>query len=247
MSAFPLEREIEYPTTDGHLMAESIEHQQVMIDLILGFRQRYAARSDVWVAGNFILCYEKGNPRAFVAPDVMLAIGVRKRRRENYLLWEEGKPPDLLVEVTSKSTRREDEVKKKALYERIGVEEYLLFDPKDEYLKPRLQGFRLARGLFRPIRLERDGALLSRTTGLTFLPEGERLRLLDTASGEPMPWSEELGAARQDAEAGRRAAEAARQAAEARAAEEAAARRAAEERVRILEEELNHLRKGGNG
>src|SRR5262245_2378818 len=115
MSAIPLEREIEYPTTDGHLMAESIENQQVMIDLILGLRHHYVERSHVWVACNFILCYEKGNPRAFVAPDVMLAIGVRKRTRYNYLLWEEGKPPSLLVEVTSKSTRREDEVKKKAL------------------------------------------------------------------------------------------------------------------------------------
>jgi len=170
----------------------------------------------------------------------MLAIGVRKRTRYNYLLWEEGKPPSLLVEVTSKSTRREDEVKKKALYERIGVEEYVLFDPKDEYLKPRLQGFRLVRGLFRPIRLERDGALLSRTTGLTFRPEGERLRLVDIASGEPMLWSDELDAARQ-------AAEAARQAAEARLAEEAAARRAAEERLRVLEEELSRLRKDRNG
>jgi len=246
MSAIPLEREIEYPTTDGHLMAESIEHQQVMIDLILGLRQLYAARSDVWVAGNFILCYEQGNPRAFVAPDVMLAIGVRKRTRYNYLLWEE-KPPSLLVEVTSKSTRREDEVKKKALYERIGVEEYLLFDPKDEYLKPRLQGFRLTSGLFRPIRLERDGALLSRTTGLTFRPEGERLRMLDTSSGEPMRWSDELDAARQDAEDARRAAEDARRAAEARLAEETAGRQAAEERLRILEAELSRLRKGRNG
>jgi Uma2 family endonuclease len=246
MSAIPLEREIEYPTTDGHLMAESIEHQQVMIDLIQGLRQRYADRSDVWVAGNFILCYEQGNPRAYVAPDVMLAIGVRKRTRYNYLLWEE-KPPDLLVEVTSKSTRREDEVKKKALYERIGVEEYVLFDPKNEYLKPRLQGFRLVRGLFQPIRLERDGALRSRTTDLTLRPEGERLRLLDTASGEPILWSDELDTARQDAETARRAAEDGRRAAEARAAEEATARRAAEERLRVLEEELRRLRKDRNG
>ena len=221
MSAFPLEQEIEYPTSDGHLMAETLEHQQVMIDLILGLRQRYAERTDVWVAGNFFLCYEKGNPNAHVSPDVMLAKGVRKKARLNYLLWEE-KTPSLLVEVTSRSTRREDEVKKKALYERIGVEEYVLFDPLGEYLRPRLQGFRLEGGRYRPIPPQMDGALPSRTTGLTLRPESERLRLVETDTGEPLLWNEEITAARQ--------------AAEVRC-------EVAEERVRALEEELSRLRK----
>ncbi len=190
MSAFPLEQEIEYPTSDGHLMAETVEHQTVMVDLIQGLLHRYVERSDVWVAGNFFLCYERGNPNAHVAPDVMLAIGVEKRKRFNYLLWEE-KPPSLVVEVTSKSTRREDQGKKKALYERIGVEEYLLFDPFGEYLRPQLQGYRLRSGLYQPIPRETDGTLPSRTTGLTFRPEGQRLRLVNTATGEPLRWNEE--------------------------------------------------------
>ena len=221
MSALPLEQEIEYPTSDGHLIAETIEHQQVMIDLILGLRQRYADRTDVWVAGNFALCYERGNPRAHVAPDVMLAKGVEKRSRVNYLLWEE-KPLSLAVEVTSRTTRREDEGKKKALYERLGVEEYVLFDPFGEYLRPRLQGFRLTRSRYQPIPLEKDGSLSSQTTGLTFRPEGERLRLVDTATGEPLLWDDELRAAHD---------------------REVAARRAAEDRIRTLEAELSRLRK----
>jgi Uma2 family endonuclease len=228
MSAFPLEQEIEYPTSAGQLMAETLEHQQVMIDLILGLRQRYAERTDVWVAGNFVLCYERGNPRAHVAPDVMLAKGVAQRARLNYLLWEE-RPLSLVVEVTSRTTRREDEGKKKALYERIGVEEYVLFDPFGEYLRPRLQGYRLERGRYRPIPLQEDGSLLSRATGMTFRPEGERLRLVDTATGEPQPWDEEL-----------RGQIGALEAAHDR---ETAARKAAEDRVRTLEAELSRLRK----
>ena len=268
MSAFPLEQEIEYPTSDGHLMAETLEHQTVMIDLILGLRQRYPERTDVWVAGNFVLCYERGNPRAHVAPDVMLAKGVKKRMRLNYLLWEE-KPLSLVVEITSRTTRREDEGKKKTLYERIGVEEYVLFDPLGEYLRPRLQGYRLAGGRYQPIRLEKDGTLRSRTTGLTLRPEGQRLRLVETVTGEPLLLSDELHtsyaretaarqaaeaarqaaeAARQAAEAARQAAEAARQAAENQAAEEAASRQAAETRAaeeaaarQIAEERLRAL------
>ncbi|HEX9944295.1 MAG TPA: Uma2 family endonuclease [Thermoanaerobaculia bacterium] len=257
MSAIPLEQEIEYPTSDGQPMAETPEHQQVMIDLILGLRRRYAEVPDVWVGGNFFLCYEEGNPNAHVSPDVMMVRGVpKKKKRPNYLLWQE-KPPTLVVEVTSKSTRREDQGKKKDLYERIGVEEYVLFDVFGEYLRPRLQAYCREAGRYRSIPLEEDGSLLSRTTGLRLKPEGERLRLVDAVTGEPLLWPEEVEAAHVIAEmraaeeaAARRAAEAraaeeaaARRAAEARVAEEEAARQAAEARLRALEEELNRFRK----
>jgi Uma2 family endonuclease len=208
MNAIPLEREIEYPTSDGQPMAETFEYQQVMIDLIEGLRQRYAGVPGAWVAGNFFLCYERGNPRAHVAPDVMVAKGLQPReRRPNYLLWEE-KPPSLIVEVTSRSTQREDLGKKKSLYERFGTEEYVLFDPLDEYLRPRLQGYRLDRGHFQPIPLEADGSLRSRTTGLTFRPEGQRMRLVDILTGKPILWHEESLAALQDAQERLRALEA---------------------------------------
>jgi Uma2 family endonuclease len=229
MNAIPLEREIEYPTSDGQPMAETLEHQQVMIDLIEGLRSRYAGVPGAWVAGNFFFCYEKGNPHAHVAPDVMVAKGLApKELRLNYLLWEE-KPPSLMIEVTSRSTRREDTGKKKSLYERIGTEEYVLFDPFGEYLRPRLQGYRLERGKFQPIPLEADGTLRSGTTGLTFRPEGKRLRLVDTVTGRPILWHEELEAAFVQETAARQA--------------EAAAHRAAKERIRALEAELSRLRR----
>jgi Uma2 family endonuclease len=91
--------------------------------------------------------------------------------RPNYLLWEET-PPSLVVEVTSRKTRREDQGPKKSLYERIGIEEYVLFDPYGDYLRPRLQGHRLVEERYQPIPLAEDGTLLSRTTGLIFRPEG---------------------------------------------------------------------------
>ena len=109
MGALPLEQEIEYPTSDGQPMAETLEHQTVMIDLILGLRNRYAAAPDVLVGGNFFLCYERGNPRACVAPDVLLAKGVGKWDRPNYLLWKE-RAPSLIVEVTSRKTQRETSI-----------------------------------------------------------------------------------------------------------------------------------------
>lgn len=235
MSAIPLEQEMEYPTSDGQPMAETTLHRKVMADLIEALDRRYAAVSDVWVGGNLFLCYRKGDPSAALAPDVLLAKGVTKWDRPNYLLWEET-PPSLIVEVTSRKTRREDRGKKKDVYERIGVEEYVLFDPYGDWLQPRLQGFRLEGGRFQPIAPAEDGSLASRATGLILRPEGERLRLFDPAAGKPLPWTDELEGARAEAEAARARAEAAQARAETALAEERAARRKLEERLREMEQ-----------
>jgi Uma2 family endonuclease len=220
MSAMPLAQEIEYPTSDGQPMAETTLHREIMADTIAALERRYADTPDVWVGGNLFLCYEKGNPSAALAPDVLLAKGVSKWKRPNYLLWQEV-PPALIVEITSRSTRREDLGKKKRVYESIGIEEYFLFDPYGEYLDPQLQGYRLAGTRYQPIRAARDGSVVSPATGLTLQTEGNRLRLVDTAIGEPLPWIDELGERLDQAER-------ARVEAEARAA-------ALEERLRALE------------
>jgi Uma2 family endonuclease len=242
MGALPLEQEIEYPTSDGQPMAETTLHRKVMNDLIECLERRYVDVPDVWVGGNLFLCYERGNPAAIVAPDVLLAKGIAKWDRPNYLLWEET-IPSLVVEVTSRKTRHEDQGKKKLLYERLGIEEYFLFDPYGEYLRPRLQGYRFVRERYQAFPLEEDGSLLSQATSLRFTPEGERVRLVDAATGEPLLWSEEVEAALRKEAAARRKEAAARQVAEAKAAEEAAARREAEDKLRALEQELERLRK----
>ena len=61
-----------------------------------------------------------------------------------YKTWIEGKSPDVVIETTSKKTRRKDTVDKPALYAQLGVKEYFLFDPTQDYLEPSLQGHRLA-------------------------------------------------------------------------------------------------------
>jgi Uma2 family endonuclease len=242
MSALSLKHKIEYPTSDGQPMAETTLHRQVMFDLIAGLERRYAEVPDVWVGGNLFLCYEKDNPSAALAPDVLLARGVAKWARPNYLLWDEV-PPSLVVEVTSRRTRHEDLGKKKGLYERIGVTEYVLFDPYAEYLRPPLQGYRLDGGQYRPIPVGVDGSLESRTTGLKLQPEGERLRLVDLATGERLLWPDELASAHAAAEARAAGESQARQQAEVRATAAEARAAAAEARARAFEKELLRLRR----
>jgi Uma2 family endonuclease len=203
MAAIPLQRDIHYPESDGEPMAETEIHLDVTIDLIQGLRRRYRDVPDVYVVGNMFLYYVKGDPRAVVSPDVFLVRGVPKTpRRRVYKLWEEGEAPSLVIEVTSDSTSDEDTGKKKAIYERLGVEEYFLFDPLGDYLKPPLQGYRLVGGRYQRIPAEADGSLRSLTTGLILRPEADsRLRMVDVETGEPILSDSEIADRLEAAEA----------------------------------------------
>ncbi|MES1244542.1 MAG: Uma2 family endonuclease [Acidobacteriota bacterium] len=232
MAAMPLrDEEIEYPTSDGRPMAETNLHRKVMADLIAALERHFLDDALAWAGGNFLLYFEKGNPRASVSPDVVLVRGVEKWNRPLYKLWEEGRMPDFVIEVTSSSTRREDMATKKGLYERLGVSEYFLFDPTGDYLKPRLEGYRLEQGRYLRLAQEPDGSLPSRVTDLRLRPEGENLRLIDARTGKKLLWIAERDAAIDAAE--RRA-----DAAERRAAEEAVERRRLEGELARLRSEV---------
>ncbi len=84
---------------------------------------------------------------------------------------------------TSKSTKQEDIKKKFAIYRHIlKVSGYFLFDPTEDYLDPPLQGFRLARGKYVPIK-PLAGRLPSQVLGLHLERDGQKLRLFDPATG----------------------------------------------------------------
>src|SRR5262245_34469911 len=135
-------RKFDYPTSDGKPMAETEIHRDDMMDLIQTLQDYFAEERMVCVSGNMLMFYEEGNRRKHFAPDVFVVRGIPKKQRDNYLIWEEGKAPDLVIEITSKSTKREDQQEKWELYRDVlRVTEYFLFDPFEEYLKPSLQGF----------------------------------------------------------------------------------------------------------
>lgn len=78
--------------------------------------------------------------RPAIVPDMLLSLDVEipegfwSREVQSYFLWEFGKPPDVVVEVVSKTVRNED-TQKKAIYARMRVGYYVIFDPND-YLMP---------------------------------------------------------------------------------------------------------------
>jgi len=205
-TAIPLvEDKIFYPESDGEPMAESKLHLQEMTYLLEALEERFLDEPGVFVGGNLLFYFERGARNAVVAPDAFVVKDLPdgKALRTKYLLWEERQLPCFVAEVTSESTRKNDERDgaKWTLYERLGIDEYFLFDPEGDYLDPRLQGYRLAGGRYRPVAPELDGALLSTTTGVVFRAEGLRLRLTDAASGTAYLRKEEETRARRQAEA----------------------------------------------
>ena len=240
---------VDYPSSDGKPMAESDSQLLPLLYAVYGLRHHFRNDPDVYVSGNLLLYYQEGK-RSAVAPDVFVVFGVPDKVRSSYFLWEEAKGPDFVLEITSRSTWREDQTRKRELYHRLGVREYWQYDPTRDYLEPPLQGLELMGGAYRrlPERELADGtlALWSEVLGLELrlqvqLAERE-LRFHDPQTGKDLLDYTETDDRRREAEDGRQQAEvraeheaAARRAAETRVREEEAARRAAETRVRAEE------------
>ena len=220
---------IYYPDSDGLPMADSDTQRKTILNLIHSLETRYAEEPDVYVSGNLLIYYVEGDPNTSIDPDAFVVPGVGKRDRDNYLLWEEGLVPVIAFETVSETNWPRVLQEKKDVYERLEIEEYVVFDPEGEFMTPRFQGFRLLDGCYQPIPLEHDGSLMSRTTGLKIQPEGTNLRLIDArTTGQRYLWTEEEREARIKAEA--------------LVAQEVAARLAAEARARAAEEEFARLR-----
>ena len=232
---------VDYPSSDGKPMAESDSQRKPLTYAVDRLEIYFRNDPDVYVSGNILLYYEEDEERIAVAPDVLVAFGVPDRERSSYFLWEERKAPDFVLEITSRSTWREDQTKKRDLYHRLGVREYWQYDPTRDYLEPPLQGLELVGGAYRrlPDRELADGtlALWSDVLGLELRLElaERRLRFHDPKTGKDLPDFEETDDQRQEAEDGREQEAAARQAAEARAQQEAAARRREEAARRVAE------------
>ena len=237
---------IEYPSGDGKPMAENDAQLAAILYGIGALRVYFESREDVYVSGDLLMYYEEGDPRVSVATDVFVVFGVEDRMRKRYLVWEEGKGPDFVLEVASKSTWREDLGPKREVYARLGVKEYWQYDPTGEYFTPVLQGLRLAGNVcVRQLAVASpDGALTltSETLGLELRVQGGEMRFRDPATGRMLPSHGEADAARRKEAAARRDAESRAEATAARAEWEAAARRAAEARVAELEALLGKRR-----
>jgi Uma2 family endonuclease len=234
--------EIYYPESDGQPMAETDIHRDLMAELIAELDDYFQDEPNVYVSGNLLLYYEKGNPKKNVAPDVFVVKGISKEQRRIYKLWEEGKAPDLVIELSSRKTWGDDLQKKWRLYARLGVQEYYLFDPEYDYLEPPFRAYWLEDGEYEEVEVQ-EGRVKSQALGLEIVDTGSTLRFFDPSTDAFLPTRDEIRRAHEQAEI--RAAEAESRAAEAEshAASEVRARQRVESELARLQTELARLRK----
>ena len=212
------------------------------------------------VAGDrYMVVRPTGNLSGSRNPDLLVAFGVDPaayKATNGYIISEQGKPPDFVLEVASRSTGRIDVTDKRRDYAALNIPEYWRFDETGEYHGARLAGDRLAEGAYVAIEIAElpDGGLQGYSAALDLHLRWEEGQLLfyDPATGRRIATFEDERARAEDeraraederarAEDERARAEDERARAEderARADAEREARLAAEARVRELEELL---------
>ena len=186
-------------------------------------------------------------------PDLLVAFDVDPalyRASNGYIISEQGKPPDFVLEVASESTGSTDTGAKRDDYAKLGIPEYWRFDATGQYHGARLAGDRLVNGVYVPIQIDQlpDNVLQGHSPALNLLLRWESgvLGLYDPATEEHIATFESERtradreqAGRMQADAARMLERAAREQAEARAGDERAAR--LQERAARLQERAARL------
>lgn len=115
---------------------ETNRHRIAMNALIRSLNQAYCARSDFFAGGNMFIYYSstQAKNRDFRGPDFFVVLNIDgSYSREGWVVWEEeGRYPDVIVELMSDSTATVDITTKKDLYERtFKTPDYFVYHPFD--------------------------------------------------------------------------------------------------------------------
>ena len=168
-------------------------------------------------------------------PDLLIAFNVSPedyRKSNGYIVSEQSKPPDFVMEVASATTAETDTGEKRDYYASMGIPEYWRFDETGQHHGQRLAGDRLVGDSYVPIDIEEAEAGVlegySHVLNLRIRWVRGQLLWIDPATGAPVPRHHQTKAERD-------------RAFEERDRERARAEQA-EERARELEEELRRIR-----
>lgn len=159
-----LPTEDDLPYSDGIPM-ESQRHVLQMTLLIQTLTYHWRERQDFFAGGNMFVYFSQDRVRSadFRGLDVFVALDVPRRERKSWVVWQEGKGPDVVIELLSESTAELDRTEKKRVYQdELRVPEYFWFDPETG----ELAGFALREGLYEALAPDAQGRLASRRLGL---------------------------------------------------------------------------------
>ncbi len=186
------------------------------------------------MTSDLLLYYQRYDTSKSLAPDVMVVLGTSRHERLSYRVWEEGRPPDVVVEVSSRTSVQRDR------------EEKLLYVPDygETARGGRMWAFRRwGEGL---VEVEADPESVvggepehaSELLGVGFRAEGNRVRVRDLETGLDLEWFEEVEEGRKADARARRIAEQEREQAEREREQERQARQLVEEHLARLQARL---------
>jgi Uma2 family endonuclease len=175
--------------SDEPEMESSLHYMQLLI-LVTSLEWLWRDQNDFFIGANLTIYFSRQQlkNREFRGPDFFLVKNTEKIPRTSWVVWEEdGRYPDLIIELLSNSTAKIDRNLKKALYEtRFRTPEYFWFSP--ETLE--FTGLRLVGNQYQEIVPNKQGLLWSEVLDLYLGVANSQLRYF-TATGELVPTPEE--------------------------------------------------------
>ncbi|MBN3873742.1 Uma2 family endonuclease [Nostoc sp. JL33] len=193
---------------------ESELHLEQIILLLKCLKWLWRDRNDFYVAGNLTIYYSPRQLKSehFRGPDFFVVLGTERKTRKSWVVWEEdGKYPNVILEILSQSTAKTDkDLKKKIYQDTFRTHDYFWFDPYTE----EFAGFHLVDGEYQPLQASEQGHLWSHQLGL-YLGIYQGLLRFFTRDGQLVPTPEETAEqAQETAEEAQQKAEQAQQKAE---------------------------------
>ena len=214
-----------YPEEDGKPMAASDLHRRQLMWTLQALEAHFSQSPTVYVSGDILMYYVEGSPNKSVSPDVLVSFGIGMKARRTYLVWEEGKVPEFVMEFSSKNTYQNDLTGKMDIYASLKIQDYFLYDAEGLYLPSPLMGYELVDGIYVEVSPDENGGFRSSSLGLDFHLRDEGLGIYDPVANEWVRTRAEAAEARAAQEATRA------ETAEARAAQEVTRAEAAEARA----------------
>ncbi|MCF2149279.1 Uma2 family endonuclease [Desmonostoc muscorum LEGE 12446] len=203
---------------------ESDLHRDQIDLLIRLLKFWWRERQDFYASGNLTIYYSPNQKKSeyFRGPDFFVVLGTEKKDRKSWVVWQEdGKYPNVIVEILSNSTAAVDKGFKIQVYQdTFRTPDYFWFDP----ITMEFQGFHLVDGKYQEIQTTTDGRLWSQQLELYLGVYEGKLRFF-TTENQMIPSSEEL--AQQES---------------LRAQQESLRAQQAEERAQQAEQEIARLR-----
>jgi Uma2 family endonuclease len=188
-----ISEDIIFPPSDLYSDEPPVEtelHLEQIMLLIKSLKWLWKERTDFYAVGNLSIYYSPHQKKSedVRGPDFFVVLGTERKTRKSWVVWEEnGKYPNLIVEILSPTTAKTDRETKKLLYQdTFRTPDYFWFDP----YTLEFAGFNLISGKYQPLQPNEKGHLWSEELGL-YLGIYEGLLRYFTSSGVLVPTPEE--------------------------------------------------------